>query len=84
MLLARGRAFETAASEAGLEIVPFRAGFFVTIPYKDPEALINALGQKDVFLIPVNGGVRVSVAAVAESRCRELPAIIKETIAELG
>ena len=84
MLLARGRAFEAAASEAGLEIVPFRAGFFVTIPYKDPEALINALGQKDVFLIPVNGGVRVSVAAVAESRCRELPAIIKETIAELG
>ena len=84
MLLARGKAFETAASQFGLEIVPFRAGFFVTIPYKNPDALINALGKKDIFLIPVSGGVRVSIAAVAEDRCRELPAIIKETIAELG
>ena len=84
MLRARGQAFETAAAECGLEIVPFRAGFFVTIPYKDPDALINALGQKDIFLIPVNGGVRVSVAAVAEDKCRMLPAVIKETIAELG
>ena len=83
MLRARGHAFETAASECGLEIVPFRAGFFVTIPYKDPDALINALGKKDIFLIPVNGGVRVSVAAVAEDKCRMLPAVIKETIAEL-
>ena len=84
MLLARGHAFEAEAARVGLEIVPFRAGFFVTVPYNDPEALINALGQKNVFLIPVSGGVRVSVAAVAETRCRELPAIIKETIAELG
>ena len=84
MLRARGHAFENAAAECGLEIVPFRAGFFVTIPYKDPDALINALGKKDIFLIPVNGGVRVSVAAVAEDKCRMLPAVIKETIAELG
>ena len=84
MLLARGRAFETAAAEIGLEIVPFRAGFFVTIPYADPERLISALGEKDIFLIPIDGGVRVSVAAVPEARCAELPAIIKETIEELG
>jgi aspartate/tyrosine/aromatic aminotransferase len=84
MLLARGRAFEEEAEKCGLDIVPFRAGFFVTIPYKDPDALINALGKKDIFLIPVNGGVRVSVAAVAEDKCRMLPAVIKETISELG
>ena len=84
MLLARGAAFETAAKEADLEIVPFRAGFFVTIPYDDPQKLVDALGAKDIFLIPIDGGVRVSIAAVKESRCRELPGIIKETIAELG
>lgn len=84
ILLARGKAFEQAASEAGLEIVPFRAGFFVTIPYKDPDALLNALAAKDIFLIPVDGGVRVSIASTAEANCRKIPAIIKETIAELG
>lgn len=83
MLLARGRAFEKGAVEAGLEIVPFRAGFFVTIPYEDPDKLINALAEKDIFLIPVDGGVRVSIAAVREARCAELPAIIKETIEKI-
>lgn len=84
MLLARGKAFETEAANIGLEIVPFRAGFFITIPYRDPEALCDALGKKDIFLIPVDGGVRVSVAAATEDRCRRMPAVIKETIAELG
>lgn len=83
MLLARGKAFEQAASETGLEIVPFRAGFFVTVPYSDPEKLIAALGKKDIFLIPVDGGVRVSVAAISEERCRQLPQIIRDTIDEL-
>ncbi len=82
-LLARGRAFETAAAEAGLPIVPFRAGFFVTVPYADPDALCNELNRKDVFLIPVSGGVRVSVASVDEDRCRRLPAIIKQAMADL-
>ena len=83
MLLARGRAFEKAAAESGLEIVPFRAGFFVTIPYEDPDRLIDALAEKDVFLIPVDGGVRVSIAAVSEEKCGKLPPLIKETMAEL-
>ena len=84
ILLARGKAFEAAATETGLNTVPFRAGFFVTIPYSDPDKLINALAEKDVFLIPVDGGVRVSIAAVSEKNCRKLPALIKETMAELG
>jgi len=84
MLLARGRAFESAAAEAGLKTVPFSAGFFVTIPYDDPDKLVNALGKKDIFLIPIDGGVRVSIAAISEKRCSEIPAQIKATIEELA
>jgi len=64
-------------------MVPFRAGFFVTIPFGDPEALCNALNKKDVFLIPVGGGVRVSIASSSEEKCRRLPAIIKAAMNEL-
>ena len=83
MLLARGRAFDEKAKKVGLEIVPFRAGFFVTIPCKDSDALCAALEKKNVFLVPITGGARVSVASITESECRKLPAIIKETIDEL-
>lgn len=83
MLLARGQAFDEEAKKVGLEIVPFRAGFFVTIPAVDSDALCAALEKKNVFLVPITGGARVSVASITESECRKLPAIIKETIDEL-
>lgn len=84
MLLARGRAFEKAASECGLEIVPFSAGFFVTVPCSGPDELCRRLNEKNAFLIPLDKGVRVSVASSSEDKCRRLPALIKETMEELG
>lgn len=81
MLAARGRAFEKAAEEAGLEMLPFRAGFFVTIPCKDPDAVEKELENDGVFLVPFNGrGLRVSVASISEKCCRSLPSVIKAAI----
>lgn len=82
MLLARGRAFEEAAAECGLEIVPFSAGFFVTIPCEDPDGLCEKLNEKNVFLIPFDRGVRASIAACSEDKCRRLPALIKGAMEE--
>ena len=77
MLLARGRAFEEEAAKCGLKTVPFSAGFFVTIPCAEPDGLCEKLSEKNVFLIPFDGGVRVSIAASSEEKCRRLPALIK-------
>lgn len=77
MLLARGRAFEKEAAAAGLVTVPFSAGFFITIPCDDPDGLCRRLEDKNVFLIPLDKGVRVSIAACSEDKCRRLPALIK-------
>ena len=83
MLLARGKAFEEEAAKCGLKTLPFSAGFFVTIPYKDPDGLCDKLSEKNVFLIPFDGGVRASVAASSEEKCRRLPALIKSAMEEL-
>lgn len=83
MLLARGRAFNEEADKVGLKILPFRAGFFVTIPCKNPDALCQALEKKGAFLVPINGGVRVSIASITETECRKLPAIIKEGMRDI-
>ncbi|MBQ8151469.1 MAG: aminotransferase class I/II-fold pyridoxal phosphate-dependent enzyme [Firmicutes bacterium] len=81
MLLARGRGFEEEAAKVGLEIVPFDAGFFVSIPCDDPEAVCAKLEKEGVFLIPMGKGIRVSVASISEERCRKLPAMIKAAMA---
>lgn len=77
MLLARGKAFEEEAEKCGLKTVPFSAGFFVTIPCADPDGVCEKLSRKNVFLIPFEGGVRASIAASSEDKCRRLPALIK-------
>ena len=73
MLLARGRAFEEASGKAGLEIVPFDAGFFVSIPCENPDEISRKLEKEGIFLVPLAKGLRVSVASVSEKVCRMLP-----------
>lgn len=77
MLIARGRAFEEAAKEAGLETVPFDAGFFISIPCDNPDEISAELEKQGLFIVPLAKGLRVSVASISEEKCRKLPAIIK-------
>lgn len=77
MLLARGRAFEEEAQKIGLKILPFTAGFFITVPCEDPEAVSRRLEKKNAFCVPMSKGVRVSVASISEEKCRRLPGLIK-------
>ena len=76
MLLRRGRAFEKAAAECGLEMVPFDAGFFASIPCSNPDEVAARLEKEGIFLVPLAKGLRVSVASVSEEVCRMLPARI--------
>ncbi|MBQ7703073.1 MAG: aminotransferase class I/II-fold pyridoxal phosphate-dependent enzyme [Firmicutes bacterium] len=84
MLLKRGRAFEEEAGKIGLGIVPFDAGFFVSIPMTDADAVAQELEKEGIFLVPLAKGLRVSVAAVSEDRCRILPAKIKAAMDRLA
>ena len=80
MLAARGKAFSEAAVECGLKIVPYDAGFFVSVPCDDPDGISRKLEERDVFLVPLAKGIRVSVASLPEETCRKLPSIIKEVM----
>lgn len=80
MLIARGRAFEETAKQEELEIVPFRAGFFISVPCDDPISVSKELEKDLAFVVPLAKGVRVSVASISEEKCRRLPAMIKKAM----
>lgn len=82
MLIQRGRAFEEEARKAGLEIVPFDAGFFASIPCDNPDEISRKLEKEGLFIVPLAKGLRVSVASVSEAACRKIPAMVKKTMAE--
>ncbi|HZK87788.1 MAG TPA: aminotransferase class I/II-fold pyridoxal phosphate-dependent enzyme [Anaerovoracaceae bacterium] len=76
MLVRRGKAFEKAAYEVGLEIVPFDAGFFASVVCENPEEVSKRLQEEGIFLIPLDKGLRISVASIKEDDCKMLPAKI--------
>ena len=82
MLIQRGRAFEEEARKAGLEIVPFDAGFFASIPCDNPDEISRKLEKEGLFIGPLAKGLRVSVASVSEAACRKIPAMVKKAMAE--
>ena len=73
MLLRRGRAFEQAAADCGLDMVPFDAGFFASIPCSNPDEVAARLEKEGIFLVSLAMGLRVSIASVSEEVCRRLP-----------
>ena len=84
MLLRRGKAFEEEARNIGLKIVPFDAGFFVSIPMPNSDEVAKELEKEGIFLVPLAKGLRVSVASVPEDKCRILPAKIKAVMDKLA
>lgn len=80
MLLDRGNAFAKAAKEAGLKTVPFQAGFFVTVPCENADAVGLELQKEGIFTVPVGKGLRVSVASIPEEKCKVLPVAMKKAI----
>ena len=84
MLLRRGKAFEAAAKECGLEMVPFDAGFFASIPMPNPDEVGLELEKENIFLVPLAKGLRVSIASVSEENCRLIPARIKAAMDRLA
>ncbi len=80
MLIRRGIAFKEEAKKAGLKTLPYRSGFFMTIPCDNPKEVCMRLEKEGIFLIPMAKGIRISGASISEAACRRLPAAIKKAM----
>ena len=78
----RGRAeiFSQEARAAQLTILPYRSGFFLTIPCSQPQAVCKALQAEQIYLVPLAKGIRVSVCAIPTRKMKGMAARIKAAI----
>ena len=79
-LVLRANTFLNEAKRVGLETIPFVCGFFITIPCKNPDKVYELLVKRGIHIIPMNGVVRVTIAAITVENCKYLPLQIKECI----
>lgn len=76
----RAAAFLKAAREAQLNICPFKAGFFITIPCDNAEEVGKELQKESIFVVPIGKGLRFAVSAVSEEKCKIVPKKMVEAI----
>lgn len=68
----RADIFMREAKEANLKMLPYIAGFFLSIPAKNPDAVCDKLHDCNVFAVPLAKGVRIAVCAVPATKIRGL------------
>ena len=81
LLKERARIFTKEAKKVGLEICPFRGGFFITVPLeKNKNEIVEDLKTKKTFVLPIKKGLRVAICSISCKKLEILPKLIKESI----
>lgn len=81
LLKERAEIFIKGAKEVGLEICPFRSGFFVTIPLVEHKnEIVEDLKTKKTFVLPLKNGLRVAICSISRKKLEILPKLIKDSI----
>lgn len=60
----RAEIFMREAQDSGLDMLPYRAGFFLTVPADDPDAVCGKLQEELIYAVPLVKGVRIAICAV--------------------
>lgn len=72
----RADIFMSEAQEVGLHMLPYIAGFFITIPANKPDAVCEKLHDDNIFAVPLANGIRIAVCAVTSAKITGMAAKI--------
>ena len=80
MIRNRAAIFMKESRECGLNALPYKAGFFLSIPSADPGAVCEKLHDDLIFAVPLKMGVRVAVCAVSAKKMVGMAAKIQKAM----
>lgn len=84
MLNYRASVFLEEAEEVGLVPMPYRSGFFISVASQDPERLAAALGEKLIFVVPMELGVRIAISGIPARKISGVAAAVQTCLQETG
>ena len=80
----RAEIFTAEAQEVGLSILPYKAGFFISVPSPDAKAVCDELHKENIFLVPLKKGVRIAVCAVPKAKIKGMAGKILAAMKAVG
>lgn len=76
----RAEIFMNEAEAVGLQILPYRAGFFISIPTVHAKEVCERLHEDNIFLVPLKAGIRIAVCAVPKRKMKGMAKKIYEAM----
>lgn len=80
LIQARSSIFLKEANEVGLVMHPYKSGFFMSIPSENPNQLVEDLRKNDIYVVPMEKGIRMAVSSIPTDQMPGLAKRIKEVI----
>ena len=84
--LIRDRAdiFKQEAAQVGLPMLPYRGGFFITIPTDSGTAICEELKKEHIYCIALGNGIRVAACGIPKFQMKGLAGKIYDAMKRLG
>ncbi|MDR2828506.1 MAG: aminotransferase class I/II-fold pyridoxal phosphate-dependent enzyme, partial [Acholeplasmatales bacterium] len=76
----RASIFISEARNCDLKILPYKAGFFITVLSKNSENDYEELIKNGIWVVPINNALRISIAGISTSKVIGLAKKIKDII----
>lgn len=80
----RAAVFVKEAKEAGVKIVPYISGFFITVPVEGAQKVCDLLEKENIFLVPMKKGIRLAVCSISKAKMKGLAAKVASAVKEAG
>ncbi len=80
MIKKRGAIFMEEAKACDLNALPYKAGFFLSIPSTNSAAVCDALHEDLIYAVPLKAGVRIAACAVSATKMHGIAAKIKKAL----
>ncbi len=80
MIQERGMLFMKEAKECGLNALPYKGGFFLSVPAKDPQAVCDKLHEDLIFAVPLKMGVRIAACSVSAAKMKGIAAKVLKAL----
>ena len=80
MIQERGMLFMKEAKECGLHALPYKGGFFLSVPAKDPQAVCDKLHEELIFAVPLKMGVRIAACCVSAAKMKGVAAKVLKAV----
>ena len=78
MLNKRRKLFNARCEKEGVPLLPSHDGYFAFLPHDTPEPIAQAAAARGLYVVPLNGGIRIGLCSIPTYNADRAAGILAE------